>query len=503
MFKPDPAIIRRISQIGGIDHASLHNATLARFGKGLPLVLDGLDPCRRHSFRRVVTQGWFPAHGSQACPECLREKGKWALTWRLPIVTACIAHKAFLLTQCAGCGRRFRSRRHLPMRPEFGPQQPCGNPVGSQHHCTHSIVSQAPRAAPQRVLHVTTVIGHAMDGQRITMLGEKTDPRTYLAALRHVASLLLHLLAVQPAAETADWAREIHSEILDRTPPRRGPRWGISPPKSAVLRGHVLAEADAILNQTTVSDAGNRLARWLTPMVSSPTGPSNWMRNRIARTAITEKLIPAATSERHHVGRRIDSARHLNGLPLSAIPQQLDLDIYHEFFDGMLGGYEWTGRLYASLCIARSVSQAANWSDAAAELGLDPTMGRRTARAAMHRMSCRPAEFAVAVRRGQDALPRDRDFRVRECRVVALARSPSEWFEQWRWSTTPARRAGALPYAISWMWCEVAQGLLDTGPAWTRPATRQAKAAYRVFRGSLPQPAQSDLRRLILNGPKV
>lgn len=503
MFKADPAVIRRISQLGGITRATLDNATLARFGNGLPLVLDGLDPRQRHSFRGVVTQGWFPAHGSQACPECLRQNGKWALTWRLPIVTACIAHKAFLLTECVQCGQRFRSRRHVPMRPQLGPHQPCGNPIGSQRHCTHAIVSHAPRTAPQQVLHVTTAIDQAINGQRITMLGEKTDPQIYLAALRHVASLLLHLLAVQPCPETADWAREIHAEILNRTSPRRGPRWGVSPPKSAVLRGHVLAEANEILTRKTLSDAGARLAPWLAPIVDSPTGPSNWMRNRIARTAITEKLIPAATSERHHVGLRIDSARHVSRLPLSAIPQQLDLDIYHEFFDGMLGGYEWTGRLYASLCIARSVSQAANWSDTAAQLGIDPSIGRRTARAASYRMSRSPAEFTVAVYRVQDALPRDRDFRLRESRVAALSHNPSEWFEQWRWSTAPARRAGSLPYAVSWMWCEVAQGLLDTSPAWTGPATRQAKAAYRVFRASLSQSAQSDLRRLILIGPKV
>jgi len=44
MFKPDPAITDRIAGLRGIRKPLLDNATLMRYGKGLPVPLDGLDP---------------------------------------------------------------------------------------------------------------------------------------------------------------------------------------------------------------------------------------------------------------------------------------------------------------------------------------------------------------------------------------------------------------------------------------------------------------------------
>jgi hypothetical protein len=220
------------------------------------------------------------------------------------------------------------------------------------------------------------------------------------------------------------------------------------------------------------------------------------MRNRVAQTSTTVQLISTVASRRHHVGRRIDAVRNRDQLPLAAIPQQLDVDLYHKYFDGMLGGYEWTGRLYASLCIVRNSSLASSWPAAAARLGVDPALGLRTARAANHRMRCPPSQFAVKVRQAQAELPTDRDFRALEGRVEALAQGPEGWFALWCKSVVPARRQAVLPYAISWMWCEVAQGLLDNSPAVCK--SRRANAAYRSFRDSLPYPAQRALRQLVL-----
>ena len=330
------------------------------------------------------------------------------------------------------------------------------------------------------------------------MQGVRTDSQTYLAELRHVATLLLHLLSRQGATSFVDWAGDIQVEVIERTTQHRGPRWGISPPQSAFLRGQALCVAHGILSETGLNEAATRLAPWLSLVADKGNGPRGWLLNRTTRTATMEHLVDAALADRHHVGRRLDRMPSEPTLRTTAIPQLINVDIYDEYFREMLGGYEWTGRLYVSLSVVRTVTPTAHWSDAAVHLGLIPAIGIRTARAASNRMRVAPTTFAVAVQRARRALPCDRDFRQRESRVRVLAQESSAWYESWRTSMSPARRLSSLPYAVTWMWCEVAQGSLDTSPAWVGPASRAAKAAYRAFRDALPSPAQDVLRSLVL-----
>ena len=499
MVKPDPAITDRIARLGEMPIPSLEGATLMRFGGGSPLRLNGLDPRLRHSFRQVVAQGWFPPFGSQACPLCLAEDGIWRVEWRLPIVAVCVQHRAFLTARCIGCGMRFRTHRHSPLRPQLGHGQPCGNPVSLRSPCMHPVIAHAVEPAPEPVVGAASAIRRALARQPVRMLGRESDPRTYLAELRHVATLLLHLLSQHGATSFVDWVSDLRVETDKRTTQRRGPRWGISPPQSALVRGQVLAEAHGILSETGLEEAAARLASWLSLIAHVSNGPSCWLLNRTTRTATVERLVEAAVADRHHVSRRLDRQRSAPTLPTTAIPQLIDVDIYREYFGQMLGGYEWTGRLYVSLCLARTVLPTANWSGAAVHIGLDATIGLRTARAASGRMQVCPTAFADAVERARRALPRDRNFRIRESRVRALAADSSAWYESWRTSMSPARRHGSLPYAVTWMWCEVAQGSLETSPTWCGPPVRAAKVAYRAFRERLPLSAQRDLRSLVLS----
>jgi len=499
MVKPDPAIVERIAGLGGLGIASLAGATLMRYDAGLPLWLDGLDPRQRHSFRQVVTQGWFPPFGSQACPLCLADDGIWRVEWRLPIVAVCVHHGVFLTTTCTGCGMRFRTRRHSPLRPQLGHEQPCGNPVGLRHPCQHPVIAHSVEPAADPVVDAAWVARRALAGQPVRILGRQSDPQTYLAELRHLATLLLHLLSRQGTASFVDWAGDIHTEAIKRTTQRRGPRWGISPPHSALGRGQVLAESHGILSEAGPDEAAIRLSPWLSLITDIGNGPRGWLINRTTRTATMERLLDAAVADRHHVGRRLDRMRSNTTLQTTAIPQLIDVDIYREFFREMLGGYEWTGRLYVSLCVVRIVIPRANWSDAAAHIGLAPAIGVRTARAASNRMRVTPATFAEAVEPATRALPHDRNCRERESRVRALAHDSSTWYDAWRTSMSPARRHRSLPSAITWMWCEVAQGSLETSPAWVGPPPRAAKVAYREFRERLPVSAQDALRSLVLS----
>ncbi|WP_193045338.1 TniQ family protein [Mycolicibacterium baixiangningiae] len=498
MFEVDPAFLDRLARISGVCPEELQNATLARFGGGLPLQLDGLNPRERTSFRQVVMQGWFPQFGSAICPECLASDGLWQLAWRLPIIAACVRHRVLLTPRCAGCGKRFRTHRYATLRPILSAAEPCGNSLGLRTHCHHPVTAHSSQPAGPEVLAATCAIQQAIEGCPTKMLGSTTDARVYLAELRHVATLLLHLLSRSGGESAVAWGEELHREAATRTTSRRGPRWGITPPGSAAARGGALAEAHNILSQDNVQAAGDRLAGWLW-LIEDHNGPAVWLKQRTTQTTTTTQIIDAAVAPRRHVGRRLravsDGGRSL--LP-AAIPQLFDAALYAELFEGMLGGYEVTGRMYVSLCVVRLVSPATNWSEAAFQLNLDPDIGRRTARAASNRMRVTPAALEEAVRQAHRALPRGRDFRVRESRVRALAANPVAWEDCWRDTTSPRRRSTSLPYAVTWMWCEVAQGTLDTSPAWAEGPTPPAKVAYRAFRDKLPEASKDFLRALVL-----
>jgi hypothetical protein len=501
MIKPDSRVVNRISELSGITTDAVVSATLSRFGDNLPYCLDGFDPRHPRNLVHVASQGWFPRFGSQVCPPCLAGDGIWQLQWRLPIIATCPHHRVFLVTQCIGCGDRFRAYRRTPLRPILEPGQPCANPIAPRNPCQHSVLAHSVEPADSSVLDTTGAILNALAGQPAYMLGEAVDPRLYLAELRHLATLLLHLLSRPAGVTAAPWAHELHAEAARRTTARRGPRWGITAPLSAVVRGQILAQAHQILCQSNLEDAAALLSPWLSLIVGVTGGMSGWLLNRSARTVTMEQLLALSTARRGPVSRQLSTSRSGESLKSQSIPQQIDADIYATTFPSMLNTHEQTGRLYVSLCIARTTSAATNWSEAAACIGLEPAIGIRIARTSSARMRVAPKVFAAAVVLAAHQLPAERDFRRRERRVRELALNPAGWFDTWATSMSPRRPLRTLPYAVTWMWCEVAQGSLGTSPAWPAKPTEVLKGVYRRFRNELPLQAQHDLRALVLDDP--
>jgi hypothetical protein len=495
-FKPDPQLIERVQRLSGVAATALANATLERFDSGLPLFLERLDPLARRTFRQVVTQGWFPQFGSQACAECIAQEGIWRLEWRLPIVTTCIRHGTFLSAQCAGCGQRFRNYRYAALRPIIDMSQPCGNSLGLRSRCRHSVSAHVRMPADPRVLATAREINRALRAESMVMWGEPTDPRLYLAELRHLATLLLHLLSRPDGIACVDWADEIHREAITRTTDVRGPRWGISAPRSAAVRGRVLAEAQLILEQDDLNAAADHLTPWLALIDDTPYGPADWLRNRTKRTPTMGLLIDTSLMHRHHVGRQLSNRPSVCALHTYAIPQLVDVSIYRDLFDGMLGSYERTGRMYVSLCLARAATNASSWAEAATAIGLEATLGTNTARTASSHRRVPPDVFIGAVRAAERVLPRNRDFRERESRVRALADPSSTARKEWCTSVSPHRPRTAWSYALTWMWCEVAQGWLDASPAWQVTPGSRVKAVYRDFAARLSPSVQTELRSL-------
>jgi hypothetical protein len=495
MIKPAAETVARISNVSGLNERAVSAATLMRFDGGLPLHLDGFDPRDRHSFRNVVNQGWFPQTGSQICTECLAGECIWRLQWRLPIVVACLKHRVFLTASCGGCGLRFRLRRYSPLRPST--DHACGNQLGLRQHCRNPVLEGESLPAPDKVLSMQQSIDAALAGELTELMGQMVAPQVYLAELRNTATLLLHLATRPGGRKRVLWGPALHAEASVRTTELRGPRWGVSPPSSSLIRAGALSEAREILTQSSLDDAAAKLSLWLDLIADIPNGPGAWLVNRTARTEAMERLISAALLLRHDVARHVSRSRI--ELPVSAIPQLIDREVYRNVFAGMLGGYEHTGRLYVSLCLVRAATSVRNWSQAAELLGLDPVLGPKTARAASARRNMEVPEFARQIRAVLAGLPTERDFRAREDHVRQLASSPDSWFDEWCRSITPARRFQALPYAITWMWCEVAQARLDESPAWVGRVDRKQKAAYRAFRDRLSGEGPHGLRALVVS----
>jgi len=495
MVNPGEPAVESISGISGIAPEKIRRATLLRFDRGLPLTLTGFDPLDRHSFRQVVTQGWFPPTGSQVCTQCLAEQRIWQLCWRLPLSTICPLHGTFLTTTCRGCGNCFRVRRYSPLRPVLGREELCGNQIGLRTYCGHPIIAHESSSAPTDVVDTGAAIAGAIAGADVKVFTEWTAAPPYLAELRHLATLLLHLATRPRGRAFVEWAEELHREASERATARRGPRWGISPPRSSRVRAMALNSSAQILAEPTLAAGAERLRPWFELIADSPGGPSNWLMNRTTRTERMRRLIDAALADRRCVGRRIEYGRGKIDRPLESVPHLVDSKVYSELFGGMLGSYEWTGRLYVSLCIARELVPGSAWAEAAAAIGLPKVLGKRTARAVSARMRVTPAIFADAVQSALVRLPTDRDFRRRERRVLELASAADDWFGPWRMSIAPARRAGSLHYAIRWMWCEVAQGWPDASPVRT---TSRSREAYCAFRDRLPPEGQQALRSLVM-----
>ena len=498
LIEPGNSYVTRIAEITGATTAMLDATTLKRHDGGLPLWLDGFDPLDRHSFRQIVAQGWFPNTGSQICPRCLAHDHIWQLSWRLPIVTTCLIHKTFLTESCFGCGERFRLRRYSPLRPVIGPDEPCGNQTGLRTYCHHSALAHVAAPAPQDVVATASAVAGALNGRPNTIFSEPTSPQTYLAELRYLATLLLHLATTPRGACWSDWTEQLAAEAATRRTKLRGPRWGFSPPRSALARAKALSAARQIFEQETVERGAERLAPWLELIAYTPGGPSNWIDNRTTRSPTMRRLAAATLANRRGNGRRIDYLNCPNSIPLEAIPHLIDVELYRTFFEDTLGNYEWTARLYVSLCLARAVRPESTWTQAAAGIGLPSILGARTARAASQRMRITPDDLADRVNEALTVLPPDRDYRHRERRVKLLADTTDVWFDRWRMSVSPPRRVTSLPYAITWLWCEVAQGWLASGPMPTTMPGPRRKDSYQTFRKRLPREAEVGLRSLVL-----
>lgn len=483
---PDSRLLGSIATL-----ADLPDLTAVSVLAGLPGIdTRDLDPVNKRTWRNVAARGWPPECGTAVCPLCLAADGMWQLSWRHPWVTACVRHRVWLLGSCPTCRRRFRAHR-TPLRPADAPAGTCGNPAGARgRNCPQPLDELTTEPAPEGVLEAQRRIDTALAGSAVSVLGVLTDPESYLAELKALTVLLLHL-AIQPGGEVlVDWAQSARID-RNRSAQGRGARWGLAPPADLMLRGSVLAVADAVLRAAALGTAAEALHPWteLTPPTND--GQLGWLADHTTMTPTLTRLVMSATAARRRIATLLDHppARRR---PVTVIPQVLPADIYAVRMRGLLDVADRTGRLYASLCLARRHTGARTWAEAAFVLGLPAEIGVKTARACSANVVVRPDRFVSALDDLAEQLDVCVDYRAREDVVRRLA-SKTTWHRRWAHTHHPGSRATSRGHAVTWLWTEYAHGHLDTSPGWPRPPDRTDRARFRRYANRLSTAATNAL----------
>lgn len=489
--KPDRRTLASITELTGAPHPRLVAGTLSRFD-GTALDLSGLDPRRWSSWRTVAGRGWFRLRGTGACPACLARDGCWRTAWRLPTVTICVEHSCYLIEQCPGCGRRFADHPHEPLR--HGAGTCCFNPLGKRTLCDIDVsrLSTAEAASHERARQDRHDV--ACTGAAVPMLGALATAKEYLASVRHLAVLLLHLASHADGSDLAPWVDQVRREARDS----RRVRWHLSPPADPLVRSAVLTTADQILTASAVSAAADLLAPWFDTLPIRTESRLAWLADHTTMTPALTRLTMAALAPHQRISTHLRRTSHSVGP--ERIPQAVPEPLYRLYAAHLFTTDRGeTNRLFLSLCLARQIG-AATWGDAATLLGLDGDLGTRTARSVSARSRPDPRHLTEAL----DAVRVDMtcDYRDRERQVRALTTSDA-WFERWVEERRPGTRATSFPYAVTLVWSVQAGGLLTTSPAWSALPTRSSRAACRQFAASLPPlavPALIGAARIQHNG---
>jgi len=483
---PSPETIARLAALARVDEKVVYAATLASFD-GTALDLTRLDPTDRYSYRQVAARGWTPAHGTQICAACVAETGAWKTAWRLLLVAACTDHGLVLVAECPACERPFRDQRHSHLR-RVGAATVCGNPLGQGplKQCQHDLTTLGDVPASPVILATQERIGVALTGQSVPVLGELATPAAYLADLRHLTTLLLHLAGRPGADGLAPWVADLAHVAAERTS-TRGPRWGMRPPDDPAMRGEALATADTILAADDLDTAATLMTPWteLTPTTND--GPLGWLADRTVMTPTLTRLVIAARAPHRRLSHHLDTTRSdgtLMPINLRVIPQVIPHEQYLEHLAGASSSGEATVRRFASLSLVRLHPDITSWAAAAEALGMPGSMGVRCARACSATMLVTADEWKARIWRAGEESPR-RDYRATEAKIRHRL-GMSRWFDEWARRYRPGTRHGAYDLGLTWQWVHVAHAHLDLSPAWRGKApTAKDRARYRQFETSL------------------
>jgi hypothetical protein len=457
------------------------------------MVPTGASPS--HVTTAPAHRGWELGRSSQLCAACFAREGIWRTAWRQPWITVCLDHEAWLHDRCPTCARPFRSQRHSPLRSVDAIPGTCGNPAGSRGRaCPQDLDILPSRPAPPEVLAAQRRIHHALAQQQVAVLGESVEGAAYLAELKALTILVLHLACQPGGSRLAEWVAAARGDRA-RSPGSRVARWGLAPPASPVLRGHALTAADQVLAATTLDAAAERLAAWLELTPHTPDGRLGWLADHTTMTLLLTRMVMTATSTRCRISTQL---RHGDPLPGRVVPQVLPDGLYARHLGDKLDVSDSTGRLFASLCLTRLGRPDLTWDTAADQLGLPANLGYKTARACSSELLCTTGQFAGAIQALADHLTGTAgpvDYRHREQQVRRLA-GRARWYRAWAREHHPGSHSASRRYAVTWLWSEYAGGHLSTSPGWATPPSASQRWCYRAYCRRLAPAARTALLRV-------
>lgn len=484
---PSAPTLASMSELVSQPPARLAAMTLLGLPHHEPLNLAGYDPESRHAFNTIGRRGWLRSRGTQLCPGCLVDDGFWHLPWRIFTSTCCARHGTFLVATCPSCDRPFRDQHHSPLR-VVGSRLVCGNPLGQgpTAQCEQDLTRIPTRPARPVELERQQVHDDALTGREVDVLGRPTPADTYLALVRNVAVLLLHLAESPDAVHLGPWVGRVASLAAGmRT------HWRHKPPRDPELRSGVLTLAHHILTQPNCEAAAEILTDWIAMIPASVEGPLSWVSDRTTMTGPIAEVVFSALNPARRLSHLLDE-----GQPLitgtEAVPQLVPEYAYHRHLTHLTTSRPETARLFAALCLARSRPEADTWEAAATALGFPEGLGSRTARAGSAAMTCRPTDWLTGLAGVAADLP-SVGYRAREQQVQALV-SRQRWFTRWA-RCRPGTKAVSKSYAITWLWLNYAGGHPDTTPA--VQIADAYRASFRQFERSLSDFHEAQLRRVV------
>jgi hypothetical protein len=283
-------ILRRIERQTGLSARQLDHMVLDRY-----LVLGGV---RRE--------------GSRYCPQCLAgHDGRWQLTWRLPWVFACTAHRLLLHDRCPACRR--------PARGNLGPAglNPagcCPQPTGPGTRCGADLREVSRCEANRRMLDAQQQISSLLAAGTATAQAAAAGT---LADLTITAAWLLRQAPGHHVAGFGSQAGTAWQDWHQQPPGRRSqPPYG-----SAALAGALAALALPVTAPADDGEGIRQIRSWLpagahrgTPRPPGMT-PRQWHRlSATAQGRFLRALDPQLSPR--------DRIRYRSGTPAARQPSQ-------------------------------------------------------------------------------------------------------------------------------------------------------------------------------------
>lgn len=244
--------------------------------------------------RQVAHQGWVHLAGSRYCPDCLASDGVWRLAWRIPWITTCTRHHAWLEHRCPACGGTpgLYTRAHggAPSRTDVPPDTTrCDLPHGTGvcgQDLTQAPTTPAPDTAQAATQEVTTLLSTG----RGTFAGQATTSLQTLRAWQATIGIAIALHQARP------------------DPTTRNHRWS-APPRDPRTMADLLQAARPVAHAPTIDAAADVLAHWC--QREGITSPHKGTFDRATRPAaalkpVTDTLL--ARTGRAHI--LLTRARH-------------------------------------------------------------------------------------------------------------------------------------------------------------------------------------------------